>query len=230
MTIKASAQSSPKKTISPLFCNVPKASNHIHLKLWLACALFYFSDNTYIPFLYYVETLLRESLSSKHHKTTCEIKLKITGREEDVLNAKAILESKDKEISTKDTLDMQELPPEQMRKHQIGDEAAYTQEKVRYQGASRPKQRKSVFKRNFSWSKDVKNLEIYENGNLVIKVYEADILKVPTEGIVNAANEDLRHIGGIAGAIAKHAGKKLEEESRNIVKEEGKFSFFAVKP
>jgi hypothetical protein len=172
--------------------------------------------------LFYVEALLRESLSSK---TTCEVKLKITGREENVLTAKGILESKGKEMPTMDTLDLQEKPHEQTRKHQISSEAAYTQEKGRYQGASRPEQRK----RNFSWSKDVKNLEIFENGNLVIRVYEADILKVPTEGIVNAANEDLLHIGGIARAIAKHAGEKLEEESRNIVKEEGKFFLLCCK-
>ncbi|XP_060565465.1 uncharacterized protein LOC132724600 isoform X2 [Ruditapes philippinarum] len=127
-----------------------------------------------------------------------------------------------------DTLDLQEKPHEQTRKHQIGNEADYTQEKGRYQGALRPIKRRSVVKRAFSLSKDVKNLEIYENGNLVIRVYEADILKVPTEGIVNAANEDLLHIGGIAGAIAKHAGKKLEEESRNIVKEEGKLKVSSV--
>ncbi len=49
-----------------------------------------------------------------------------------------------------------------------------------------------------------------------IEVIEGDLLTQRVDAIVNAANESLRHGGGIAAAIARAAGPELERESRAI--------------
>ena len=52
-------------------------------------------------------------------------------------------------------------------------------------------------------------------------MYEADILQLPVDCIVNPANESLQHGGGVAGVIARAAGYKLNDESRKYIKECG---------
>ena len=135
--------------------------------------------------------------------------------------AKADLESKMKEISTEDIAAQRQKLHENMTKQQMDVKATYPTDNERCCKTSGAIPKKQKLTRLFSWSKDVKHLDVYENESLIIKVYKTDILKVPTEGLVNAANEDLLHIGGIARAIAKHAGKRLQSESRDIVKSEG---------
>ncbi|XP_053406807.1 protein mono-ADP-ribosyltransferase PARP14-like [Mercenaria mercenaria] len=84
-------------------------------------------------------------------------------------------------------------------------------------------------KRKFSLSKDVSNLNIYENGSLVIRVYEANIIHVPAQGIVNAANQDLNHVGGVARVIAKAAGETLLRECEQaVLNNEGPLKVSAV--
>ncbi|XP_053390225.1 uncharacterized protein LOC128553133 [Mercenaria mercenaria] len=86
---------------------------------------------------------------------------------------------------------------------------------------------KPKVKRKFSLSKDVKNFIVYENGNLVIRVYEANIIDVPAEGIVNAANQDLNHVGGVARVIAKAAGETLLRECEHaILNNKGRIHFY----
>src|SRR5918912_616400 len=47
-----------------------------------------------------------------------------------------------------------------------------------------------------------------------IEVRQADVTAVEVDAVANAANTDLRHGGGVAGAIARAAGAELERESR----------------
>lgn len=50
-----------------------------------------------------------------------------------------------------------------------------------------------------------------------ILIVQGDIVKEKAECIVNAANEQLQHSGGIAVHIAKKAGKKMEEECQKYI-------------
>ena len=46
-----------------------------------------------------------------------------------------------------------------------------------------------------------------------IEVLQADITKLEVDAIANAANTELIHGGGVAGAIARAGGREVEEES-----------------
>ncbi|XP_053390224.1 uncharacterized protein LOC128553132, partial [Mercenaria mercenaria] len=93
-----------------------------------------------------------------------------------------------------------------------------TSEAVETTGAS-PLLLKPTVYRSFSWSKDSKHLRVYRHRNIVVKVYEANILDVPVDGIVNAANENLQHCGGVANAIAKAAGIGLKQECESLIRD-----------
>ena len=49
-----------------------------------------------------------------------------------------------------------------------------------------------------------------------VRVFAGSVLEAPAEVIVNAANTELRHAGGVAAAIAAAAGPELERESRTV--------------
>jgi hypothetical protein len=79
------------------------------------------------------------------------------------------------------------------------------------------------FSRQFSWSTRAKALYVNETKEkITVKVYSSDILCVPVDCIVNAANVDLKHGGGIARAIANAAGKDLTKEGHDYLKQHGK--------
>jgi O-acetyl-ADP-ribose deacetylase len=46
-----------------------------------------------------------------------------------------------------------------------------------------------------------------------IEVQQADITKLEVDAIANAANTELRHGGGVAGAISRAGGRSVQEES-----------------
>jgi O-acetyl-ADP-ribose deacetylase len=49
-----------------------------------------------------------------------------------------------------------------------------------------------------------------------IEVLETDITKLEVDAIANAANTDLRHGGGVAGAIVRAGGHGIQEESDQV--------------
>src|SRR6218665_1614121 len=55
-----------------------------------------------------------------------------------------------------------------------------------------------------------------------------DLIHQLLDAIVNPANEDLRHGGGIARAIAEAAGDVLERESKEYIREYGKLGIAQV--
>jgi O-acetyl-ADP-ribose deacetylase (regulator of RNase III) len=46
-----------------------------------------------------------------------------------------------------------------------------------------------------------------------IEVQEADVTKLAVDAIANAANTDLKHGGGVAGAIVRAGGRSIQDES-----------------
>src|SRR5437588_12480643 len=58
-------------------------------------------------------------------------------------------------------------------------------------------------------------------GGHSFQVVHADLLKETTDGIVNAANNQLAHGGGVAAAIARAAGSQLDAEGRRLVERDG---------
>lgn len=55
-----------------------------------------------------------------------------------------------------------------------------------------------------------------------VLVCQGDITKQDADALVNAANEDLSHGGGVAAALSKAGGPQVQKESRAIVKQTGK--------
>jgi len=49
-----------------------------------------------------------------------------------------------------------------------------------------------------------------------VDVQEADITKLDVDAIANAANTDLRHGGGVAGAIVRAGGRTIQDESDRL--------------
>lgn len=57
-----------------------------------------------------------------------------------------------------------------------------------------------------------------------LELVEGDITQLDTEAIVNAANEQLAHGGGVAGVIARAGGPTIQRESNEWVREHGPVS------
>ncbi|XP_035530830.1 protein mono-ADP-ribosyltransferase PARP14-like [Morone saxatilis] len=57
---------------------------------------------------------------------------------------------------------------------------------------------------------------------LQVLVCQGDITKQDADALVNAANEDLDHCGGVAAALSKAGGPQVQKESRALVKQTGK--------
>jgi len=55
-------------------------------------------------------------------------------------------------------------------------------------------------------------------------VVRGNLLEEPVDAIVNAANGQLAHGGGVAGVISRAAGPELQQESDRLVAERGPFA------
>ncbi|XP_077864713.1 uncharacterized protein LOC144350404 [Saccoglossus kowalevskii] len=75
-----------------------------------------------------------------------------------------------------------------------------------------------------------KNEKLYitTNKRINIKVYRGDLTHEKTDAIVNAANERLAHIGGLAGAILKAAGRTLQTDCDRIIRNQGSLNVSEV--
>jgi O-acetyl-ADP-ribose deacetylase (regulator of RNase III) len=58
-------------------------------------------------------------------------------------------------------------------------------------------------------------------GGRLLRLVHGDLTEERVDAIVNAANAQLAHGGGVAGAIARRAGPSLDRESRAWVKKHG---------
>lgn len=60
-----------------------------------------------------------------------------------------------------------------------------------------------------------------EIDHTVLELVEGDITQLDTDAIVNAANEQLAHGGGVAHVIAREGGSTIQRESDEWVREHG---------
>jgi len=51
---------------------------------------------------------------------------------------------------------------------------------------------------------------------VIVEVLDADITKLQVDAIANAANTDLKHGGGVAGAISRAGGPSIQSESSSV--------------
>ncbi|XP_077306335.1 protein mono-ADP-ribosyltransferase PARP9-like [Lithobates pipiens] len=78
---------------------------------------------------------------------------------------------------------------------------------------------------NKSHSASVKAEKVYErriSGGPVVSVWRGDLTKQDADVVVNAANEDLDHAGGLARALVEAGGPVIEKESKDYIKSHGK--------
>uniref|UniRef100_A0A5F8GWC0 Poly [ADP-ribose] polymerase n=1 Tax=Monodelphis domestica TaxID=13616 RepID=A0A5F8GWC0_MONDO len=59
---------------------------------------------------------------------------------------------------------------------------------------------------------------------ILLTVQEGDLTQFSADVVVNAANEDLNHCGGLAAALSEAAGPELQRECSQIVQQQGKIS------
>lgn len=57
-----------------------------------------------------------------------------------------------------------------------------------------------------------------------LEVLKGDLLRQPVEAIVNAANANLQHGGGVAGAILRGGGMQIQRESDEWIRVNGRVS------
>jgi putative ATPase len=57
---------------------------------------------------------------------------------------------------------------------------------------------------------------------MLVEIVKEDITKQAVDCIVNAANSSLQHGGGVALAISRNGGYKIQEESDEYIKKNGK--------
>lgn len=74
-----------------------------------------------------------------------------------------------------------------------------------------------------SWSGvvDEKRFEMTLRSGVKVSVWKADLTSFPVHAVVNAANENLRHVGGLAYALAQAGGPLIQQDSSEHVRARG---------
>jgi hypothetical protein len=61
----------------------------------------------------------------------------------------------------------------------------------------------------------------YPSGK-IIEIHQGDILDHPVHYLVNSANEEMKHAGGLAKAIVDKGGRKIQEDSLRALRDQGR--------
>jgi O-acetyl-ADP-ribose deacetylase (regulator of RNase III) len=61
-------------------------------------------------------------------------------------------------------------------------------------------------------------------GKATLEIVQGDITNLPVDAIVNAANEYLKHGGGVAAAISRKGGPTIQQESDALIEKLGPLS------
>ncbi|KAM4626890.1 protein mono-ADP-ribosyltransferase PARP14-like [Discoglossus pictus] len=77
---------------------------------------------------------------------------------------------------------------------------------------------------NYKINSDEPLCQVTLQGGVIIAIYKDDLTHHSVDVVVNAANEDLKHVGGLALDLLKAAGSKLQTDCDNIVNKEGRLS------
>ncbi|CAF98989.1 unnamed protein product, partial [Tetraodon nigroviridis] len=56
---------------------------------------------------------------------------------------------------------------------------------------------------------------------VTVSVHKADLTNFPVDAVVNAANERLQHVGGIALALSKAGGSQIQQDSDEYIRKNG---------
>ncbi|KAI3372981.1 hypothetical protein L3Q82_023426 [Scortum barcoo] len=75
---------------------------------------------------------------------------------------------------------------------------------------------------NYEEENDISYCRVKTTSGVLVSVSKADICSFNVDAVVNAANEDLQHIGGLALALLKAAGPELQKISNDYIAENGK--------
>lgn len=66
-----------------------------------------------------------------------------------------------------------------------------------------------------------KRFEFTLPAGVKVSVWKADLTNCPVEAVVNAANENLQHYGGLALALSEAGGPQIRRESQDLIKKSG---------
>ena len=61
-------------------------------------------------------------------------------------------------------------------------------------------------------------------GKATLEIVQGDITTLPVDAIVNAANEYLKHGGGVAATISRKGGPTIQQESNELIEKLGPLS------
>lgn len=86
----------------------------------------------------------------------------------------------------------------------------------------RPENQEEEEEENFQEENGVCYCKVHTASGVLVSVSKADICSFGVDAVVNAANEDLQHIGGLALALLKAAGPELQKISNDYVSRNGK--------
>uniref|UniRef100_A0A3B4BIA3 Macro domain-containing protein n=1 Tax=Periophthalmus magnuspinnatus TaxID=409849 RepID=A0A3B4BIA3_9GOBI len=69
---------------------------------------------------------------------------------------------------------------------------------------------------------DLYNTSIKTKSGVEVSVRKANMCKLNVDAVMNAANEDLKHIGGLALALLNTAGHEMQQDCDDFIKQKGK--------
>lgn len=66
-----------------------------------------------------------------------------------------------------------------------------------------------------------KRFEVMLDSGILVSVWKADLTSFSVDAVVNAANEQLQHAGGLALALSKAGGPQIQKESDGYIEKHG---------
>ncbi|KAM4730941.1 LOW QUALITY PROTEIN: protein mono-ADP-ribosyltransferase PARP9 [Anableps anableps] len=90
------------------------------------------------------------------------------------------------------------------------------------QGVGLENESRTSYQRPAATIRPEKRFEFTLRSRVKVSVWKADLTNFNADAVVNAANEDLHHYGGLALALSKAGGPQIQKESDDYVRKRGK--------